>query len=358
VRELYAARLGTEKNTVRHSITLLALVGCSDYELYKKEAADIFYQLEASDVDILLVVDNSCSMAPYQQELASNFDNVLTFFIEGNVNYQIGVITTSARDDFYIAPGCEQDAARLENSGNLVDGQIITPDTPDAGDIFNDIVRVGTCGDGAEMGLEAARLALDYASAGSANQGFLREDAFLSLIFVSDEQDGSPDPVNDYINDFRAVKAQGSSRADMNASALVVNDINECSQQQINSGANEGSRYIDVAEQSDGLIGNICGDDFESIVTELSLNSSRLTDTFYLSALPEPSSLVVGLAVAGEVAVEQSCTEGWTYMLLDVDGVEKPAIVFDRSNLPPPQTKVTVKYDYGLGDPTGFCEEE
>ena len=52
---------------------------------------------------------------------------------------------------------------------------------------------------------------------------------------------------------------------------LVVNDLADCSLDQINSGAAVGTRYIDVAEQTEGITGNICGDDFASIVTELSL---------------------------------------------------------------------------------------
>ena len=57
-------------------------MSCSDYDLIKRDVGDVFYQLEASEVDILLVVDNSCSMEPYQQSFL-NFDNFLTFFIEG-----------------------------------------------------------------------------------------------------------------------------------------------------------------------------------------------------------------------------------------------------------------------------------
>ena len=203
---------------MRHVVALLVLAGCSDYEIYKQESADIFYQLDASEVDILLVVDNSCSMEPYQQELAENFDNFLTYFIEGNVDYQIGVVTTSIRDEFYIGNGCESEVAAMEPGGHLVDGQIITPETADADSIFNEIVNVGTCGDGSEMGLEAARMALEYAQDGTANSGFLRDEAFLSVIFVSDEQDVSPDPVNDYIMIFvqprpMAASAPSSSMA-------------------------------------------------------------------------------------------------------------------------------------------------
>ena len=41
----------------------------------------MFYQVEAGEVDVLLVVDNS-TMAPYQDKLSPNFETFLTYFIE------------------------------------------------------------------------------------------------------------------------------------------------------------------------------------------------------------------------------------------------------------------------------------
>ena len=101
------------------------------------------------------------------------------------------------------------------------------------------------------------------------------------MIFVSDEQDASPLGVNNYINRMRAVK-DSTARDVFNASSLVVQDTELCSAQQVQSGATVGSRYIDFAEQANGLVErNICGDDFTSIVTDLSLNSS-LTQRYVL----------------------------------------------------------------------------
>lgn len=344
----------------RRILSLFILTtGCNEYEIYKMENADIFYQLDASEVDILLVVDNSCSMAPYQQKLAQNFDNFLTFFIEGNVDYQIGVTTTTVQEIEYNPgyPDCtEQMIAEIPPAGELVGGQIITPDTPNADTVFSDIVSVGTCGAGYEMGLESARLALQGADQGTINQGFLRDSAFLSIIFVSDEQDGSPLPVNEYLTAFRDAKARPGQRADMNASALVVNDIAECSSQQIGSGAVEGTRYVDVAQQAEGLIGNICGDDFESIVTELSLNSSRLTDTFILSSEPDPNTIAVNVLAGGTDGYELPCADGaWIFTRIGEGDRSQPAIVFDRAQMPPPNSKITVQYDNGSGDPANFC---
>ncbi|MFT5685496.1 MAG: hypothetical protein ACI8RZ_006448 [Myxococcota bacterium] len=338
-------------------IALTVSMGCSDYEVYSLESADIFYQLEASEVDILLVVDNSCSMQPYQNKLAASFDSFLTYFIEGDVDYQIGVTTTSLQEVEY-NPAYNKDCPQqvvdaIPAPGALVDGIILTPDTPNPDSTFSDIVNVGICGAGYEMGLGSARLALQHAGSGVYNDGFLRDEAYLSIIFVSDEQDGSPLPVNDYINEFRDSKS-GGGRESVIASALVVENTNACNPEQ-QEYATVGSRYIDVAEQTGGLIGNICGDDFESIVTELSLNSSRLTDTFYLSALPEPGSLLVGVSNSGDV-YEIDCDTGeWTYELQEDGDEVLGVIVFDRAYMPPPNSKITVKYDRGDGDPASFC---
>ncbi len=329
----------------------LALGGCKqDNSLVKLDGDDVFFQLEAGEVDVLLVVDNSGSMQPYQDQLSTNFEEFLTYFEEGNVDYQIGVVTTSVQPSVPFGDCSQADVDAIPPAGQLAGGTWITPDSADGDALFQELVAVGTCGSGFEMGLESAYLAVSDPLASGENAGFLREDAYLSIIFVSDEQDASPMSVNEYINGFRNVKGQ-RSREIFNASALVVTAVDDCSANQVNAGANPGTRYLDVADQTDGVIGNICADDFGQIVTELSLTSSRLTDTFFLSDSPEPASLIVG--IDGE---EVPCDAGrWVYDKVEDGGAEVPAIVFDRAQLPPPNSKITVQYNIGTGDPAEFC---
>ena len=73
------------------------LAGCSEYEIQDFGYVDVFNQNPAEDVDILLVVDNSCSMGPYQARLGQNFSEFISWFVGANINYQIGVTTTSIR---------------------------------------------------------------------------------------------------------------------------------------------------------------------------------------------------------------------------------------------------------------------
>ena len=231
-------------------------------------------------------------------------------------------------------------------AGTLVDNTVVTTDTPDAASVFSDLVNVGTCGAGMEMGLEAALQVLE-----NPNAGLLREEAYLSVIFVSDEEDASPMPVNDYINQMRAVK-DATARQVYNASSLVVTDASQCNATQLASGATLGTRYLDVADQSEGIQVNICAEDFASIVTDLSLNSSRLNDIFFLNDTPDLDTLIVSIDT-DDYSSEVPCDSPdypWVYEEMDVGGDPQPIIRFDRSSLPPTGAKISVEYNISYAE--------
>jgi hypothetical protein len=325
-----------------------SLAACkSDNSLAKLDADDTFFQVEAGEVDVLLVVDNSGSMQPYQERLSTNFSDFLSFFT-GYVDYRIGIVTTTLEPLDPYGPCTQADIDAVPSGGELVGGTWISDEDADGDAVFSDMVQVGTCGAGYEMGLETAAMALTppLSDAGGANEGFLRSDAYLSIIFVSDEEDSSPLTTSGYVNTFRSIKGN-RSRDIFNASALVVTNAEDCTEEQLNAGATRSDRYADVATQTDGVVGSICSGDFATIVTELSLATSRLTDTFYLSESPEVATIVVG--IDGE---ELPCEDGaWSYDKVD----SRPAIVFDRSQLPPPGSQITASYDSGSGNVDEFC---
>lgn len=337
-------------------LSLLALLsGCVEYGYARYAGLDIFYQDPPSAVDIMLVVDNSCSMDPYQEKLSENFQQFISFFSEANVDYHIGILTTTVADAEPVPEnGCTQsDVDAIPKGGHLVGGTYIDGGTDDAESQFADLVQLGICGSAYEMGLQSAYLAVTDHNAVQANGDFLRDDASLSIIFVANEDDYSPLGDNDYINAYRDVKGQ-RDRDVFNASALVVESLDDCSLRERNSGASEGDRYLDVAKQTNGVRADICADDFDPIVTDLSLNTSRLADTFYLTETPAPATLTVNVD-----DVDVPCDDGsWTYdMVEDADGNEVPAIIFDRDQLPPVNAKITIRYDFGDGDPSGFCTD-
>ena len=105
-------------------LALAMTAGCSEYDLTDFGYVDVFNQNPAEDVDILMVVDNSCSMSPYQARLGQNFSQFISWFVGANINYQIAVTTTSITDP---EPSCTAaEVADIPNPGQLVDDVIIT----------------------------------------------------------------------------------------------------------------------------------------------------------------------------------------------------------------------------------------
>lgn len=335
-------------------VLCLSFLSCTEYEFYEKA---YYEQAKFSNrVEILWVVDNSGSMGDEQDLLAANFDyfiNALTnvsdeeqvgisgktiteliesyFFYKLNpdkdIDFQIGVTTTDTNDD--------------GERGKLVgEPKIITPDTENLIDVFKANVVVGALGAGYEKGLEAARLAVcralpwrefedengvpswrcqlsecnDLADDPDRNYnaGFIREDSTLAVIIVSDEGDQSrphwnpetDDVVSEYMDFFNEL---GMTYV---FSVIVPYVDPDC----WGDGANKESvqRYIDIAEETGGLLASICDESFATSLRDIGALISNLLTQFCFKAIPEPGTIRV-FVDGMEVAEDQEMKNGWIY---------------------------------------------
>lgn len=184
------------------------------------------------------------------------------------------------------------------------------------------------------------------------NAGFLRDDAPLSIIFVSDEQDSSLLSPIGYAQQFQDLKRK-VGRDSFVASALVSTTEAAIGCDDPNFPPNVGSRYMELAELTGGVIGDICSSDFEPIVQQLGLAASSLENTFYLSQDPNAGTLEVRIDEEEPIP----CDAGiWYYdRVPGADGDEQPAIVFYDETLPPPSATISVYYEYGGGAVEDFC---
>jgi hypothetical protein len=202
----------------------LVLAACpSPPELIRRTQTDVFVQEIRKTVDILLVVDNSGSMIDEQIKLAANFDSFIEQFLEAEVDYQIGVVTTDMSDP--------TQSGRLMGETKLISSDM---GVDLARETFQDNVRVCATGSGFERGLAAAEAALseDFLAAGGPNEGLMRDDAALSIVFVSDEDDDSSRPVGHYLEVFKGLKGDRGYRDDtlINLSAVVGPPPEGCEQ--------------------------------------------------------------------------------------------------------------------------------
>ncbi len=162
------------------------------------------------DVDILFLVDNSGSMQEEQASLEANFHrfiDVLQSLDGGLPNVHIAVTTSDLGTSTADGPdsgdrfGCNGKG----NNGAMVPlapgGPRYIEDIDDKQggrarnytgaltDVFAQIANVGTLGCGIEQHLEGVKRALDPANA--INAGFLRDDAYLAVVVIGDEDDCS-----------------------------------------------------------------------------------------------------------------------------------------------------------------------
>jgi hypothetical protein len=160
-------------------------------------------------MDILFVVDDSYSMLEEQENLGENFPAfaqvLMDYLVDDDLPLDFRVaVTTTGRDVAWtevtppIGPIPE---TRLPYSELGDDGAMrmacgmghrwIERDDPDMVDTFACVADVGTDGPGWEMPLYASELALSPPMSNGMNAGFLRDDALLAIVYLTDEDDCS-----------------------------------------------------------------------------------------------------------------------------------------------------------------------
>ncbi|WP_263452041.1 choice-of-anchor D domain-containing protein [Hyalangium gracile] len=307
------------------------------------DKTDTFLQESGAKVDVLFVIDNSGSMMEEQQSLGANFAAFMSSALESDVDYHIGVTTTGLDPSSGGWSQCPGGAEGGEN-GRLfpVNGsapRVITPLTANAASVFAHNTQVGVC-HWNEQGLDGAYRALSEPlmhsvddprtpQASDGNGGFLRSDARLALIFVSDEEDFSSQPVSFYETYFKSLKDNDSSK--LSVSAIVgPRDLSSCA-----TASSSGSRYIQLAEATGGVVESICTPNWASSLKKLSDSTFGPKRSFPLSDVPaDPAAITVrvnGVEVASQ----------WRY------DAATNSVLFDMGAAPPPGAFVEVNYPLG-----------
>jgi len=255
---------------------------------------DRFEQEDRPKVDLLWVIDNSGSFDPFQQAVATNLNSFLTFALAQQIDFQLGVTTTGITPSGSCPGGVSGgEAGRLFPVVGTTP-RILTLNTPNLAQAWSNNVHVGTC-HGTEQGLEAARRALSHElidfvdvagtpELNDGNFGFLRRDANLSIIFLSDEVDQSDESTSYYTTFFQSIKGFRNSNM-FSAHAIVGERGTGCSYP--GGSAERGDRYLDVVDASHGMFQSICTQDWSETMRQLSSSAFGFKTRFFLTNVPE-----------------------------------------------------------------------
>jgi len=228
----------------------------------------------AGAVDILWVIDNSGSMKDEQEALAQNFESFIEEFVKNEIDFKMSIITTDATIDHNGEP-VEGSMDSLGRDNYQDDAQQFFKD-------FSDMIKVGTLGSGYEKGLETSSSFL-----GKYGSAFIRDDANLSIIYVSDEEDQSEKSVDEYLSHYNSFKPNGESLK----AYSIVRDKNL---QKVGSSGyvNGGKRYIEVTDKTKGLYEEITGE-FSSILAKIGDNIVTTIQSFPLTKEPTSDNITV-----------------------------------------------------------------
>ncbi len=355
-----------------------------DFGVNVPRQCDVYQQLPVRKVDILWVVDSSGSMAPKQARLAANFQGFINQLVTANppIDFHIAVTTTdtdAAATRGKLRPwalgASTEDYIACEPAG----GGVVTCNTganlSTAITAFGQMAAVGINGSASERGLYAAYLALTNPLnlSTAAVDRFVRPDASLYVVVVSDEDDASCSPMTrqtsctadpgcrcapdnaltgagawgttDYfVRFFETFKGYGNAEA-VTLAAIVATDEDPvpsqfgdpnphvgccrslngqpCPATGTNDGGFEiaytGSRYAKVAAETGGASVSICQDDFSAALASLGYAASGLRRDFRLSRGPDVRpdggvaaglSAFVSPAAAANCMVDGNCPAG------------------------------------------------
>lgn len=258
----------------------------------------------SNPTDIIIYGDTSGSMT---EELSTLGEHVLDFtdrLAQAGANWKLIAVTGDT--------GCGVDGVFTASRPNFDDrfaAAILTPPQNSALD---------------EMGLNNVRNAVAASAPGGCNEGFLRDNAMLHVIFISDENDESygfeePGYWLQYVAEIVDLKG---SEALTRFSAVAGPTPDGC------NGAEPGFGYDEVVAATDGEFISIC-DDWASKLDTLA-DASVVTDIFQLSEVPLVDTIIP--YVSGQVR-----ENGWIF-----DPTEN-AVIFTQD---PPKTGDTVDIFY------------
>lgn len=303
---------------------------------------DEFTQTTGQEVDILFVVDNSGSMGDDQENLSANFGKLTAVAQQWQNDFHIGVVTTDMEG--MMSSWC---------CGNLVGPPKYV--TNENWEIFQDNVKVGDNGSATEQGLYASQAALSFPLAhdtsiacefesdcedpdtcvegfcGGENRGFMRQDATLHVVYVSDEQDDSPAELNFYTDFLMSIKGYQNPNL-LYAHAVVAGvepegTFTDCA-------GEAGTRYMEVADQTNGIKVDICEPDWAATLEILGDAIFGLKTQFFLTRPADPATVQVWVQ-----GIE--CEEGWSY------DQASNSVIFDQygSCMPEPEEIVLIHYE-------------
>lgn len=280
--------------------------------------------------DVVLIIDNSCSMGPYQTALGNSANAFLAYAFSSNIDFNLGITTTDMMNP--------TEAGRFQGMP-----RVLRTSTPNLLQVFNQRVTLGTNGSGVEEMFRPAVASVSPALLTTTNTAFLRQDAALSVLAFTDAEEQSAGLTADFVRQLLDVK--GHRRRNQFSFSFVGPTLPVGSRPmncQYDGNAPD-PRQIEMIASTGGITSEICNvgptQAWRTEATRVGQSVFGARATWFLTGRPggvqPPAVSINGVAVP---ATAPGGGANWTY-----DGVRN-AVVFTPRSLPAPGQTVGVDY--------------
>lgn len=278
------------------------VVGCSGVQFDLPQHTDHFSNAISynNKVDILWLVDDSSSMEKHQRSLDQQIPALVTTLNGLKMDYHIGVITSSVTNS--------QTGGRL-----LGEPRFLTQKTPNMLTLLRQRMLAGELGSNLERSLDAMEIVLSPRYQSEEGKGFLRDDALLVVIALSDEEDHSPvsNPVAHFTSFLDSIKAPwvDGSRSWVFNFIGVLDESATC--RTFNDYSSVGNIFKGLVDISGGIKESICTSSLDRAVKNIRARIYEIITDYKLSKKPIVETIRVRL---GGVEIPRSQVDGWDYI--------------------------------------------
>ena len=229
------------------------------------KSVNLTVQTNNNKVDILIVVDDSSSMTPDNLKLAQKLNGFVSDLQNINLDWQMCITTTDV--DYY-------EGRPIVWSGTST--RVINKSTANLATIFQQTISdIGSGYSNDEQGIKASILSM----LNNPVYPCYRANSANAVIIISDEDERSVGGIaslssqqykplgiqNQPATFINTAKAVFGSNKRMAVNSIVVRDA-QCKQAQDPQGSPSfiGLKYMDLANMTNGTVGNICDSDYSS----------------------------------------------------------------------------------------------
>ncbi|MFN8945029.1 MAG: hypothetical protein ACK5WZ_10450 [Pseudobdellovibrionaceae bacterium] len=291
---------------------LSLVLACQEGQQFAlEEQSQVFDQSAVynNKVDVVFMVDDSSSMMDHQNRLANTIPTLIQKLLSLKLDMHFAVVNSNM--------GGNTNGKSADGGKFLGSPRYLTNSTPNLAATLAARIKVGEGGSNNERGMESLVTALSAPYIINEGMGFLRQEAYLVVIALTDEEDYSPVPggssqaLNYYKNFFDQLKPQTLP----GVKNWVMNVIGKLSLSTSCSSFSESGSisepFISLATYSSGIKTSLCTSDLTGAVANINARLIEIITDYRLNKIPNVSTIRV---LMNGVSVPQSTVNGWDYI--------------------------------------------